>query len=182
MIKKLIGLTAISALLVVGCERASNIKSKSSSAANVAALPAGVEPALQAQAAKPRKYLLHINDATNAQLSQVPDITPEIIDLVSNLRPFLDVVEFDEELDRLGVSSKKRAALYEHIFMHVDANNSPFEELLVIPNVSKKNAFDIVDARPYSGKSDLMSQLEKSYKRDEAEKILKYFKITKPQK
>jgi len=142
----------------------------------VAALPAGVEPALQAQAAKPRKYLLHINDATNAQLSQVPDITPEI------MRPFLDVVEFDEELDRLGVSSKKRAALYEHIFMHVDANNSPFEELLVIPNVSKKNAFDIVDARPYSGKSDLMSQLEKSYKRDEAEKILKYFKITKPQK
>lgn len=185
----------ITAILLTGCEVGSKAKNKPAlrtNSAAPAAAPTKAEPpaapqqdnnaqAENVKTVKPLGYLVDVNEVTDSQLSQIPAMTPDVKKLIKDLRPFLDIAEFDDELDLLNIPPKKRMALYEHIFMRVDANTSPVEEFLFIPGMSKKMAFKIENGRPYANTAELKATLLDSYKGDKAQKILQYFSVSKPE-
>ncbi len=175
MTKNKTHLIAIFAFILAGCEGPSDIKSHPAAAKNVITSPTVDVKIPQNQAASSFAGVLNVNTATSKRLSHVSGMTTEIEKLIKDLRPFLDIVEFDDELEALGVKSKVRSSLYQHLFVLVDVNNSSFEELVLIPNVSRRNAFAIVEARPYASQEVFLNQLEKSFKKDRAKDVARYF-------
>lgn len=132
-----------------------------------------------ASAVKPLGYLLDVNDATKEQLMRVPGLTPDIHRLIENTRPFLDMVEFDDEIDYLDVSASDREELYKYLFMVIDINNGEMEDLRFVPGLSKADAYKITSNRPYQSHAELKKVIEKFAEPKEAERLLAYFKVKK---
>lgn len=134
---------------------------------------------VNSQSLKPIGYLLDINEATYEDMARVPGFTPKIKDLVENTRPFLDMIEIDDELDMLGVSNKKRKDLYTHLFMVIDINNGEMQDLKFVPQLSNSLASEIVHGRPYKSRAELEKVIEASVEPDQAKQLMSYFKVEK---
>lgn len=146
----------------------------------VAKKASGITP--EAKAVKPLGHLLDINEAAEAQFLRVPGLTPEIQKLIKDTRPFLDMAEFDDMLSFLDVSSKARKALYGHVFIVIDINNSPTDDIEFVPGLSNNVVHKIQSGRPYKNLSALKSVLEKSRQSEDADYLIKYFKVAQPKK
>lgn len=130
-----------------------------------------------ASSVKPVGYLLDVNEASPEKLDRVPGMTPEIKTLILSTRPFLDMVEFDDELDLLNVSEKDRMKLYKHVFMVIDINNGVPEDLNFVPQLSNSAVHAVKSARPYAKRDDLKAVLKKTRQKDEVNAIMPYFKV-----
>jgi len=162
MSKKSILMIAFSALSLSGCKGDIALKQPEAT-----------------KAVKPLGYLLDVNSATEDQLARVPGLTPEIHRMIMDIRPFLDMVEFDEELDGIKVSTKKRAALYQHLFMKIDINNTPIEDLQFVPNLSNSLSHKVKTGRPYNSLSELRAVIEDSRQSENTDQIMEYFIVKK---
>lgn len=175
---------------LAGCEALSDQipklrggKSKTNVEVTAPNLPNSTEPAAKtAKPIKPLGYLLDVNEATEEQLRGVPGVTPEIHKLIKNTRPFLDMVELNDELERLGLSKSERRELYTHVFMVIDINNGVIEDLEFVPNLSKSQAFAIENGRPYKNRDALKKVIEKVSKPEAVDRLMPYFKVNKAQK
>ena len=172
---------------LAGCEalsdQISNLRGGKSKTNAVATAPNSASVTeTAAKSVKPLGYLLDVNEATEKQLRGVPGVTPEIHKLIKNTRPFLDMVELNDELERLGLSASERRELYTHVFMVIDINNGVMEDLQFVPNLSKSQAFDIENGRPYKNRDALKKVIEKVSKPDAVDRLMPYFKVKKAQK
>ena len=93
--------------------------------------------------------LLDPNVATQAQLTELPGVTPELVQVIMQRRPFLSVLALDSALSSL--TAEQRTALYRRLFVHVNLLNAPRAELLLIPGVGPRMAHEFEEYRPYAG-------------------------------
>lgn len=184
MTQKLILIAVLSGLILGGCEAASELPSKLRGSKQTQttpdATPVSAEaspPAVQAEVIKPLGYLLDVNEATPEQLLRVPGLDENIKKMIHSTRPFLDMVEFDDELTLMNVSEKDRTTLYGYLFMVVDINNSPIEDIFLVPGLSKGLAYKIQSGRPYNSRAELKDLIENSRKGEDVEQIMAYFKV-----
>jgi len=180
------GLLAVS-LTLSGCEQIqAKVSPKASKTAKTAKIPkTAVATPVQVPAEtsdKPLGYLLDVNDARADQLDRVPGMTENLKEMILNSRPFLDMVEFDDELDLLEIPEKKRNALYDHLFMVIDINNGEPKDLQFVPNLSTSTSDQIKAGRPYARRSELQDVIKKSRQKEQVEAILPYFKVVSVQK
>lgn len=166
-------------LCLSACDAGNYITAKSDAdAAPLAASENTHEAAKETLA--PLGYLLDVNDATHGQLKRVPGMTTKIDELIKKTRPFISMVEFDDELDLIGVSDKNRAVLYEHLFMMVDVNNAAFKEYSFVPGLSSSLAQAIQAGRPYEDRRALVETMEANRKNEDVERLASYFKVLRP--
>jgi predicted DNA-binding helix-hairpin-helix protein len=93
--------------------------------------------------------LLDPNVATQAQLLELPGLTPELAQTIMQRRPFLSILALDSALSPL--SAEQRTALYRRMFVHVNLLSAPRAELLLIPGVGARMAHEFEEYRPYAG-------------------------------
>lgn len=94
--------------------------------------------------------LLDPNVATEAQLTAVPGLTPDLVRAIVQQRPFTGITGLDSMLGRtLGV--EERTALYRRIFIHVNLNTGTREEIMLIPGAGRRMAREFDEYRPYAG-------------------------------
>lgn len=91
------------------------------------------------------------NVATEAELAAVPGITPEIAKAIAARRPFASISDFDQLLQQQGLTREQIAPIYTRVFVHVNLDAAPREEILLIPGAGPRMAREFLEYRPYTG-------------------------------
>ncbi len=93
--------------------------------------------------------LLDPNVATEAQLTAVAGLTPDLVRAIVRQRPFASITGLDSLLAGT-LSAEQRAALYRRVFIHVNLNTGSREEIMLIPGAGRRMAREFAEYRPYA--------------------------------
>jgi DNA uptake protein ComE-like DNA-binding protein len=91
------------------------------------------------------------NVATEAELAAAQGITPEIAKAIAARRPFTSVTEFDQLLQQQGLTREQITPIYARLFVHVNLDAAPREEILLIPGAGPRMTREFLEYRPYMG-------------------------------
>ncbi|HEX9564748.1 MAG TPA: hypothetical protein VF981_12280 [Gemmatimonadaceae bacterium] len=95
--------------------------------------------------------LVDPNVATEAQLLGVPHMNAAIVKGVMDKRPFMNIVELNTWLLTQGVTQEQLGDSYTKMFIHVNLNASPRDEIMLIPRAGRRMAREFDEYKPYTG-------------------------------
>ena len=95
--------------------------------------------------------LVDPNVAQEAQLLAVPHMTAPIVKELMAKRPFANIVELNTWLLTQGLTQEKLNESYMKMFIHVNLNLSPREEIMLIPRAGRRMAREFDEYKPYNG-------------------------------
>jgi DNA uptake protein ComE-like DNA-binding protein len=94
------------------------------------------------------RELVNPNLASADELSELPGLTGSLVDGLIERRPFLTMTDVDAYLsDALGRSELEE--LYQALFLPINLNTAPREEILLVPGVGDRMAHEFEEYRPY---------------------------------
>jgi len=100
------------------------------------------------------------NLATEQQLLALPHMTPVLAKAIREGRPFLSMVALNELLAK-SLSADQRTALYGKMFVHINLNTAPKQEILLIPGVGEKMLHEFEEYRPYRALAQFRREIGK---------------------
>lgn len=100
----------------------------------------------QGQAGR-RGDVLDVNTASEKQVAAVPGLTPDLVRSLMDRRPFLTATELDAALRPLAPA--QRAEVYRRLFVQVNVNLAPDEELQLVPGMTAAAIAAVRQGRPY---------------------------------
>jgi len=112
----------------------------------VALLPLLMAGTAEGQAGR-RGDVLDVNTASEKQVASVPGITPDLAGSLVSRRPFLVATELDAALPSL--TPAQRAEVYRRLFVQVNVNLAPDEELQLVPGMTAATIAAVKNGRPY---------------------------------
>ena len=95
--------------------------------------------------------LIDPNVATEAQLVAVPHMNAAIAKALMEKRPFMNVVELNTWLLTQGLTQEQLGESYTRMFIHVNLNLSPRDEIMLIPRAGRRFAREFDEYKPYDG-------------------------------
>lgn len=95
--------------------------------------------------------LIDPNVATEAQLVAVPHMNATIAKALIAKRPFMNIVELNTWLLAQGLTQEQLNEAYGKMFIHVNLNLSPREEIMLIPRAGRRMAREFDEYKPYTG-------------------------------
>ena len=95
--------------------------------------------------------LVDPNVATEAQLLAVPHMNATVAKALMEKRPFMNIVELNTWLLTQGLTQQQLGESYTKMFIHVNLNVSPREEILLIPRAGTRMAREFDEYKPYTG-------------------------------
>ena len=113
-------------------------------AAIVAPLPASAQLGRQ-------MGLIDPNVAKEAELLAVPNMTAPIVKELMAKRPFMNIVELNTWLLSQGLTQEKLNEAYMKMFIHVNLNLAPRDEIMLIPRAGRRMAREFDEYKPYTG-------------------------------
>ena len=106
----------------------------------LAALAGGLATSAVAQVGKPADPpLSNPNLAKAEELQKVPQLSPELVKLLIEKRPFLRTADFDKFLVEQKLTPEQRAAVYGRMFLHINLNKATKEEMKLIPRLGRSH-------------------------------------------
>jgi DNA uptake protein ComE-like DNA-binding protein len=94
-----------------------------------------------------RGDVLDVNTASEKQIAAVPGMTPDLVQSLMGRRPFLTATELDAALRLLAPA--QRAEVYRQLFVQVNVNAAPDEELQLVPGMTAAIIAAVKNGRPY---------------------------------
>jgi len=128
---------------------------------------------LQAQVAS--QLVLSANLATDAELLQVPHVTPALAKTILDRRPFKSVRDLDALLQPL--SRQQRSELYGRLFVPIDLNAATDAEILTIPGMGQRMLREFKEYRPYRSMEQFRREIGKYVSRQEVARLERYVAI-----
>jgi hypothetical protein len=95
--------------------------------------------------------LVDPNVATEAQLLAVPHLNATIVKGIMDKRPFANIVELNTWLLTQNLTQEQLMESYGRMFIHVNLNLSPREEIMLIPRAGRRMAREFDEYKPYDG-------------------------------
>ena len=95
--------------------------------------------------------LVDPNVAPEAQLLAVPHMTAAVVKDLMAARPFKNIVELNTWLLSKGLTQQQLGESYMKMFIHVNLNVSPRDEILLIPRAGNRMAREFDEYKPYNG-------------------------------
>jgi DNA uptake protein ComE-like DNA-binding protein len=95
--------------------------------------------------------LVDPNVATEVQLVAVPHMNATIVKELMAKRPFMNIVELNSWLLTQGLTQAQLGESYAKMFIHVNLNLSPRDEILLIPRAGNRMAREFDEYKPYNG-------------------------------
>jgi DNA uptake protein ComE-like DNA-binding protein len=122
--------------------------------------------AIEATTATAAPTVLDANAATEAQLSGIAGVTPEIARQIVAGRPYADATAFAAAL-RKTTSDTEASDLMTRIFVPVNLNTASEEAIKLIPGMTPKMVHEFMEYRPYADMAEFDREIGKYV--DEAE-------------
>jgi DNA uptake protein ComE-like DNA-binding protein len=117
--------------------------------------------------------LVNPNTADMDELQALPDVDDEIAQAIIDGRPYRSAVDLDTALARV-LDDQQREALYTRLFRPIDLNTASEAEILLIPGMSKKMAYEFVEYRPYRSIEQFRREIGKYVDDDEVARLESY--------
>ena len=95
--------------------------------------------------------LIDPNVATEAQLVAVPHVNATVAKALIAKRPFMNIVELNTWLLTQGLTQEQLNEAYGKMFIHVNLNLSPRDEIMLIPRAGRRMAREFDEYKPYNG-------------------------------
>ena len=139
-----------------------------------AVLFVGSTPSLHAQVGK---GLVDPNVAADAELRQLPHMTPTIVKSLLEKRPFMTVVEFNRFLLDQKLAPEQATEFYRKAFVHVNLNTGTRDEFLLIPGAGKRMSSEFAEYRPWTGWAQFDKEIGKYVGQQETDRFKQYMFI-----
>jgi DNA uptake protein ComE-like DNA-binding protein len=149
-----------------------------STAAALALLAAGTlvmalsaMPAAAENAAAPAR--LNPNTATEAQLQGISSLTPELVALILQKRPYAAIGDFDKTLAG-KLNAEQKSQLYTQLFVPVKLNSASEADIKLIPGITKKLVHEFEEYRPYKNMDQFNREIGKYVDEKEVARLRGY--------
>ncbi len=116
--------------------------------------------------------MLDPNLATEAELTAVPNVTPELAKSIIGKRPFLRPSDFTSVL--AGLSKEQQAQTYAKLWLHLDLNTASDEEILSVPGIGNRMLREFKEYRPYKALAQFKREMGKYVKPEEVDRMAGY--------
>jgi DNA uptake protein ComE-like DNA-binding protein len=126
---------------------------------------------LEAQVGK-RTSVLDPNVASEKELAALPHMNAALVKGVLERRPFLTMTEFDGVLTSL--SKEQKAELYGKLFIPLNLNTAPKEEILMIPGIGNRMLGEFLEYRPYKALAQFRREMGKYVDDKEVARLEQY--------
>lgn len=118
--------------------------------------------------------LVDPNVAAEAQLLAVPHLNATIVKDLMAARPFKNIVELNTWLLGKGLTQAQLGESYTKMFIHVNLNLSPRDEILLIPRAGNRMAREFDEYKPYSGYAQFRREIGKYVNEQEVAHLEQY--------
>ena len=120
--------------------------------------------------------LVEPNMATEQELSALPHMNATLVKGILERRPFLSMKELDTFL-AASLSKEQLTALYGKMFLHINLNTAPREEILLIPGAGNRMAREFQEYRPYKSFAQFRKEIGKYVDEKEVARLEQYVYI-----
>jgi DNA uptake protein ComE-like DNA-binding protein len=101
------------------------------------------------------------NTISEADLAKLPAMTPALAKTLVSKRPFLSITALDQALTAAGLTREQITTLYGRIFIHINLNSAPREEILLIPGMGNRMLREFLEYRPYAALAVFHREIDK---------------------
>ena len=114
------------------------------------------------------------NTAAEAALGTVPNLTPAIVKALLAERPFLSQTALDAFLGRQSLTPEQRKEAYVKVFVVLNLNDAPREEILMIPGSGPRVVREFLEYRPFAGLPVFTREMGKYWDATEVARLEQY--------
>jgi DNA uptake protein ComE-like DNA-binding protein len=127
---------------------------------------------VQAQVGR-NQHLIDPNLAERGELAGVPHLTEELAAAIVAGRPFTSAGQLDDFLSAT-LDEIQRSKVYEHMFRQLDLNSASAEEIMLVPQMSRRMAHEFEEYRTYTSLDQFRREIGKYVDEDEVARLEQY--------
>ena len=135
--------------------------------------------ALAATATANAEGLLNANTASAEELAALPYMDEILAEAVIDGRPYISFSMLDDLLSA-DLFEEELAELYSVLFVPIDLNAAGPTDILLIPNVGEKVAFQFEGYRPYTSIDQFEREMSKYIDDSEVSRLSQYVTVSSP--
>jgi DNA uptake protein ComE-like DNA-binding protein len=113
------------------------------------------------------------NIASEKDLLALPHLNAIIVKGLMERRPFLSMADLNALLSP-SLKKEQLAELYAKLFLHLNLNSAPENEILMIPGVGKRMAHEFEEYRPYKSLAQFRKEIGKYVDEKEVARLEQY--------
>ena len=117
--------------------------------------------------------VLDANSAGEAELSTAPNVDAALATKIVAGRPFASASALDQLLGAT-LGKRQREELYGRLFITINLNTAPREEIRLIPGVSDRLAYEFEEYRPYTSLEQFRREIGKYVPAAEVARLEQY--------
>jgi DNA uptake protein ComE-like DNA-binding protein len=121
--------------------------------------------------------LLDPNMASESELAQLPNMTPDIVKGMIAKRPFKTVVELNAYLVDQKLMPDQAKEFYRKAFVPINLNTGTKAEFLLIPGVGPRMSGEFEEYRPWKTWAQFDKEIGKYVGQTETDRLKQYFFI-----
>lgn len=127
---------------------------------------------LAAQVGK-RLTIVDPNQASEAELQRVANLTPVLVSDIIGRRPWLSQTELNAYLATV-LKPEQLVETYKGLFLQLNLNSTSREEILMIPGAGNRWLREFMEYRPYQALAVFHREMSKYAKEDEVNRLEQY--------
>jgi DNA uptake protein ComE-like DNA-binding protein len=127
---------------------------------------------LEAQLGR-QQGLVEPNVASEKELLALPHLDAKIVKGILERRPFLSMTELNSLLGK-SLSKEQLSELYRKMFIHLNLNTAPREEILLIPGMGNRMVHEFLEYRPYKTLAQFRKEIGKYVDEKEVARLEQY--------
>jgi len=113
------------------------------------------------------------NVADEKELVKLPHLNPSLVKGIVEHRPFANMMELHKFLSP-SLESKQLNELYTKMFLQIDLNISPREEIMLIPGMGNRMVREFLEYRPYTALTQFRKEIGKYVDDKEVARLEQY--------
>lgn len=113
------------------------------------------------------------NTAPEAEVAAMPHLTAALAAELVAARPFASATAYDAFLAP-KLTKEQRAELYARLWVHIDLNSAPREEIALIPGMGPRMIREFLEYRPYASMAVFRREIGKYVSADEVARLEQY--------
>ena len=142
------------------------------------ALTVGFAGTAHGQVGRPQG-LADPNLAAEKDLLALPHLNAAIVKGILERRPFLSMTELNSFLSQ-SLKKEQLPELYAKIFLHINLNTAPREEILMIPGLGPRMLREFLEYRPYKSLAQFRREMGKYVDEKEVTRLEQYVFVPIP--